>query len=275
MQKYELGILDTRAIIKTLHDTCGYDFKNYALTFLKRRIEFIIRKYGLKNASGFTQKIEDDKEFLDIFLKEITVETTEMFRDPSLWRYLKDDFLPKIVTNTNSFKIWFPEVSTGEELYSFAILLKNLKLLDKVSFIASSISNLNIEQVQQGAFSSKKIELNKANFDRIFSEEKLSSYYTLKNDKAFLDTSLIKNTKFLKQNVIFDESPKGIKLVVFRNHMIYFNQILQERFIKSTHNSLVAGGHMIIGNNEKIDYWNSNKDYVQIYKSESIFKKKL
>ncbi|MEA3316686.1 MAG: CheR family methyltransferase [Bacteroidota bacterium] len=275
MQKYELGILDTRAIIKTLEDSCGYDFKNYALTFFKRRIEFIIKKYGLKNASGFLQKITSDKDFIEIFLKEITVETTEMFRDPSLWRYLKNDFLPKVVPNTSSFKIWFPEVSTGEELFSLAILLKELKLLDKVKFIVSSTSKTNIEQIQKGIFSAKKIETNNANFDRIFSNTKLNKYYTIKDDKAILDISLIKNTKFLKQSVIFDEYPKGIKLVICRNQMLYFNQILQERFIKSTHNCIVPGGHFIIGNNENIDYWNCDKDYVQILKSESIFKKKL
>jgi len=275
MQNYELGILDTRNIIKTLNDSCNYDFKNYALTFFKRRVEYIIKKHGLKNAAGFNEKIENDKNFKDLFLKEICVETTEMFRDPSLWRYLKDNFLPKLVPNTSSFKIWFPEVSTGEELFSWAILLNELKLLDKVQLIASSISNKNIEDIKEGVLISKKIESNNANFERIFSTKNLTNYYSLKDDKAFLDTSLIKNTKFLKQNVIFDEFPKGIKLVVFRNQMIYFNQILQERFVKSLHSSIVPGGHLIIGNNEKIDYWNCDKDYTQICKSESIFKKKL
>ena len=275
MNRYELGIVDTRNIIKTLQDVYNYDFKNYALTFFKRRVERIIRNYSLKDADGFIKKIEADKEFFELFIKDICVDTTEMFRAPSLWRVIKEEIFPQIITGTSNFKIWFPEVSSGEELYSTAIILKKLNLLKNVQLIASSISELNIENIKKGLFDPKKIEVNDTNFKRIFSESELSEFYTHENESAIWDTSLIENTKFIKQNIIFDDYPKGIKFILFRNQMIYYNQILQERFIKIVYNCLVPGGHLIIGNNEKIDYWNSDKDYTLINKTESIYKKKL
>ena len=275
MNRYELGIVDTRNIIRTLQDVYDYDFKNYALTFFKRRVEKVIVNYNLKDADGFIRKIEGDKDFFELFLQEICVETTEIFRDPSLWRLLKEELLPRLIHNNTNFKIWFPEVSSGEELYSIAILLKNLKLLDNVQLIASSISSLNIDKTKKGVFDPKKNEVNQANFVRIFSEGDLTEFYKVEGDKAFWDTSLLENTKFIKQNIIFDDYPKGIKLVLFRNQMIYYNQILQERYIKTIYNSLVPGGHFIIGNNEKIDYWNSDKDFTLVNKEESIYKKKL
>jgi len=275
MNKYELGIVHTRNIIKTLQDVYNYDFKNYALTFFKRRVEKAIQKYSLKDADGFIDKIKSEKEFFDVFLKDICVDTTEMFRDPALWRVLNDDLLPNLVTNAPKFKIWFPEVSTGEELFSISILLKKLNLLDKVTFIVSSISELNLENIKNGYFDPKKIETNDVNFNRIFSDSNLSDFYSSDGEKAQWDTSLIKNTKFIKQNIIFDDYPKGVRLILFRNRMIYFNQILQERFVKIMYNCLIPGGHLIIGNNEKIDYWNSDKDYTLINQSESIYKKKL
>jgi len=275
MNKYELGIVHTRNIIKTLQDVYNYDFKNYALTFFKRRVEKIIQKHSLKDADGFIDKIKSEKEFFEIFLKDICVDTTEMFRDPALWRVLNDDLLPNLVTNAPKFKIWFPEVSTGEELFSISIILKKLNLLDKVTFIVSSISELNLENIKNGYFDPKKIETNDVNFNRIFSDSNLSDFYSSAGEKAQWDTSLIKNTKFIKQNIIFDDYPKGVRLILFRNRMIYFNQILQERFIKIMYNCLIPGGHLIIGNNEKIDYWNSDKDYTLINQSESIYKKKL
>ncbi|MFP4024958.1 MAG: CheR family methyltransferase [Thiohalospira sp.] len=275
MNKLELGIVDTRNIIKSLQDVYDYDFKNYALTFFKRRVENFILIHNLKNADLFIQRIENDKEFFESFLEFIAVDITEMFRDPSMWRLLKEELLLNIIPGATNFKIWFPEVSSGEELYSMAIILKKLKLIQNVQFIASSISELKIEKIKSGYFDSKKIEVNDANYSRIFSDGELSEYYKQDNEKAFWDTSLIENTKFIKQNIIFDDYPKGIKLIVFRNQMIYYNQILQERFLKIMHNCLVPGGHLIIGNNEKIDYWNSDKDYITLSKSESIYKKKL
>ncbi|HAF31157.1 MAG TPA: hypothetical protein DCG75_19130 [Bacteroidales bacterium] len=275
MNRYELGIVDTRNIIKTLQDVYDYDFKNYALTFFKRRVEKIIINNNLKDADGFIRKIETDKGLFEQFLQEICVENTEMFRDPSLWRVLKEEFFPQIVPGNGNFKIWFPEVSSGEELFSTAIVLKKLNLLKDVQFIASSISELNIEKTTKGLFDPKKDEVNEANFTRIYNEGDLSDFYSHEEDKAYWDTSLIENTKFIKQNIIFDDYPKGVKLVLFRNQMIYYNQILQERFTKIIYNSLVPGGHFIIGNNEKIDYWNSDKDFTLINADEGIYKKKL
>jgi chemotaxis protein methyltransferase CheR len=275
MNRYELGIVDTRNIIKTLQDVYDYDFKNYALTFFKRRVEKIIINNNLKDADGFIRKIETDKGLFEQFLQEICVENTEMFRDPSLWRVLKEELFPQIVPGNGNFKIWFPEVSSGEELFSTAIVLKKLNLLKDVQFIASSISELNIEKTTKGLFDPKKDEVNDANFTRIYNEGDLSEFYSHEEDKAYWDTSLIENTKFIKQNIIFDDYPKGVKLVLFRNQMIYYNQILQERFTKIIYNSLVPGGHFIIGNNEKIDYWNSDKDFTLINADEGIYKKKL
>ncbi|MCK5170514.1 MAG: hypothetical protein KAQ75_11600, partial [Bacteroidales bacterium] len=253
----------------------NYDFKNYALTFFKRRVERVILNYNLKDAEGFIRKIETEKDFFEIFLQEMCVENTEMFRDPSLWRVLKEEIFPQNIQNAINYKIWFPEVSSGEELYSVAIILRKLNLHNNVKLIASSISELDLEKTKKGIFDPKKTEVNDSNFKRIFSENELSDFYTIENDKALWDTSLVEKTKFIKQNIIFDDYPKGIKLVLFRNQMIYYNQILQERFIKIIYNSLVPGGHLIIGNHEKIDYWNSDKDYTLINKAESIYKKKL
>src|SRR6056297_189017 len=275
MNKFELGIVDTRNIIKMLQDVYDYDFKNYALTFFKRRVENFIRTHNLKNADLFIQRIEKEQEIFESFLEFMSVDKTEMFRDPSVWRLLKDELLGTLIPGATNFKIWFPEVSSGEELYSMAILLKKLNLTQNVRFYASSISELNIEKIKSGLFDPRKIEVNNANYKRIFSEGELTDFYNQENEKAFWDTSLIENTKFIKQNIIFDDYPKGIKLIVFRNQMIYYKQILQQRFLKIMHNCLVPGGHLIIGNNEKIDYWNSDKDYITVSKSESVYKKKL
>jgi chemotaxis protein methyltransferase CheR len=175
------------------------------------------------------------------------------------WQYLAFGIIHKLL-------------KTGQRFF-FHFLL-SLQVLENKIF-QHRISELDIEKTKQGVFDPKKIEVNDANYKRIFSESQLSDFYKQDGDKANWDTSLVQNTKFIKQNIIFDDYPKGVKLVLFRNQMIYYNQILQERFIKIIYNSLVPGGHFIIGNNEKIDYWNSEKDFTLVNKDESIYKKKL
>jgi len=275
MSRYELGIVDTRNIIKTIKETYDYNFKNYALTFFKRRTEYIIDRYNLKDADNFIRRIQHDKDFFEIFLKEMCIETSEMFRDPSLWRYLKDDFFPDVLKRSQQYKIWFPEVNSGEELYSLLIILNNLNMLDNVKILISSLSQIHLNKIKEGYFDYSKIETNEANFKRVFREEGLKNYYTIRNENAYLDNSLLKNIQFTKQNTIFEEPPKGIKLILCRNQMLYYNQILEERLLKSFYNCLVPGGHLIIGANEKINYWNSEKDYILVDKNNNVYKKKL
>jgi len=274
MNRYELGIVDTRNIIRTLEEDFNYDFKNYALTFFKRRLENLITYHNLKDAEGLLRKLKAEPLFIEEILRFITVDTTEMFRDPSFWRLLKDDILPKSVT-TPGFKIWFPETSSGEELFSLVILLKNLNLLDKVRIFASSISERQLENVKTGFFIARKTEVNDANYKRVFSNGDLKDFYRCEEENAFWDTSLLDSVEFIHDKLIPEKAPKGVKFIMFRNQMIYFNQILQERFLKLLHHQLVPAGHLIIGNNEVIDYWNSDKDYNLVNDSERIFKKKL
>lgn len=275
MNRYELGIVDTRNIIKTIKETYNFNFKNYALTFFKRRIEYIIERYNLKDADNFIRRVRDDKDFFEIFLKEMCIETSEMFRDPSLWRYLKDEFFPSVLKKPQQYKIWFPEVNSGEELYSLLIILNTLNLLDNVKIMVSSLSQIHLNKIKEGYFDYSKMEVNEANFKRVFREENLKDFYTTKDDNTYLDNSLLKNIQFIKQNTIFEEYPKGIKLILCRNQMLYYNQILEERLLKSFYNCLVPGGHLIIGANEKINYWNSEKDYILVDKNNNVYKKKL
>jgi chemotaxis protein methyltransferase CheR len=275
MSKQEIGIVDTRNVLKAIKETHDLDFKNHALTFFKRRLEHIMEKYSLRDAEVLTDKIKNDKDFFEQFLKEMAIETTELFRDPSLWRYLKDKFFPSVLKGPGSYKIWFPEASSGEELYSVAILLNELGLLDKVQLVAGSISRLRLDGIKQGRLDMNKMEVNHANFKRIFDEAELEDYYTQQGETGYIKPDLLQNTEFTLQNTYYDKPPRNVKLIMWRNQMLYFNQILQERLLKAFCHTMVPGGHMIIGMNEKIDYWNSGKDYILVGDNENVYKKRF
>ena len=125
----ELGIVDIREIIKNILSKYGYDFSEFALTSFKHRLEKLIIKNNLSGVDGLLKKLKNNKEFFDIFLHEISVPSTEMFRDPSLWRWLRDELFANInEKNLTRFKIWFPNSVSGGELYSLAILLREMKI---------------------------------------------------------------------------------------------------------------------------------------------------
>jgi len=272
----ELGIVDIREIIKNILSKYGYDFSEFALTSFKHRLEKLIIKNNLSGVDGLLIKLKNNKEFFDIFLHEISVPSTEMFRDPSLWRWLRDElFANTNEKNLSRFKIWFPNSVSGGELYSLAILLKEMNILDKVQIISSSVSNKSIEYIKEGRCELKKIEVSAENYVRFKGDSDFTDYYRLDRYYAFRDTSLIKNVEFNKQNINFDNSPVNIKLILFRNSLIYFNPSLQEKILRIMHNSLSANGYLILGIKERIKNLDTNKAFDPVNELEGVYKKSL
>jgi chemotaxis protein methyltransferase CheR len=272
----ELGIVDIREIIKTISSKYGYDFSEFALTSFKHRLEKLLIKNNLSSVDGLLRKLKNNKDFFDIFLYEISVPSTEMFRDPSLWRWLRDELFDNISEkNLNRFKIWFPISVSGGELYSLAILLREMKILDKVQIISSSLSNKSIEYIKEGRYELKKIEVSAENYFRFKGTSDFSNYYRLDRYYAFRDTSLIKDVEFNKQNINFDDAPMNIKLILFRNSLIYFNPSLQEKILRVMYNNLSATGYLILGIKERIKNLDINKEFDMVNELEGVYKKSL
>jgi len=231
---------------------------------------------SLSNVGSLIKKVNNNPEFFDIFLHEISVPSTEMFRDPSLWRWLRDEFFTKTSEKTLSrFRIWVANSVSGGELYSLAILLKEIDILHKVQIISSSYSNKSIEYIKKGRYDLKKIELSLENYKRFQGTKDFSNYYRLDRYYAFRDPSLIKNVEFKKQNINFDNSPTNVKLILFRNSLIYVNPSLQERTLQSMYEKLSAAGLLIVGTREIVKLPNNDNAFEAANKSEGVFKKKL
>jgi chemotaxis protein methyltransferase CheR len=277
MTRYEIGIVETRNVIKAILDTYGYDFRDYALTSFKRRLEDIITKNGLKDAEGLVYRLQMNKEFFEIFLKEVNPETTEMFRDPSLWRTLREEIIPELAKSNSKVKIWLASFDSGEELFSLCILLKELELLENFQIYASILSDENLKKIKSGRIDSKQIEVNEANFERSNCIGKYSNYYTTSqaNGIITIDPSLVQDVVFIKQDTLFNNAPSAIRLALFRNQIIYFNQILQDKILNSIHNSIIPGGYLILGAKETLENSNSTNKFTITNESEKIYKKKL
>lgn len=268
-----LGIIDYRNIVSTIQEAYNMDFSNYAFTAFKRRIERVIQMNNMNSVNDLTARIRDDESFLETFLYDISIEETEMFRDPSLWRELRDDLFPKIITGNSEFRIWLPEVTSGEELYTLLIVLRESKLIDKVKVHASCASQRNIDKIHSGVYNQKKMETNNANYKRYKGTAQLSNYYSLKKNDAYMSPELFDNVKLTKHNFLEAPEPTKIKLVLYRNRLIYFNKKLEHDALRILHRSLLPGGYFIIGIKESLECCNADKKFVLVNKNESIYKK--
>lgn len=276
MLPYEIGIVETRNVIKTILDTYGYDFGDYALTSFKRRLENIIITNGLKDAEGLIARLENNKGFFDTFLKDVNPETTEMFRDPPLWRDLRDDILPEIVRSSGKPKIWIGAIDSGEELYSLCIILKEIDMLDKVSIFSSYLSEETVKKIKSCKIDPRQHEANDANYQRCSGIKRYADYFSsgMGNGTSTINAELIENVTFVKQDAIFSNPPGSIRLALFRNQTIYFNQILQDQVLNRIQEVILPGGYLVLGIKESLENTIANNKFTVKNNAEKIYRKK-
>jgi chemotaxis protein methyltransferase CheR len=269
----DIGIVDTRAVIKIVQEKYGIDFTDYALISFKRRLERIILLHNIRGTEMLMHRLEEDPGFIHQFLMGVAVESTEMFRDPSFWRLLRDDILPALTRDYRTAKVWVPSCVSGDEVYSLAIVLKEIELLNRFEIHVSGISDQVQENLKSGAFKSGKIDLSEENYTRSNGLTRLSDHYTKVNEVIYRNPKLLEDVRFFKQNINFDDSPQGFHLILFRNQMIYYNQTLQHKVLKNLHGSLVAGGLLAIGIKENLSGIPGGQGFQVSCEAESVYKK--
>jgi chemotaxis protein methyltransferase CheR len=273
----ELGIVDIREIIRLIKNQYDIDFSTFALTSLKYRLEHIIAKNNLSSPESLYRKLTDHREFFDTFIHQLFVPSSEMFRDPSVWRWLREEYFSRLHDeDLINFKIWLPYCVSGGELYTLCILLQELNLLGRVKIIATIFSDTSLDYIKSGEYPLKKIEISAENYTRIQSTGEFADYYNLEQYTARRDTSLIKNVEFIKDDINFSKAPKNVKLILMRNVMIYFNPSYQEYMLGKVHNILTGSGNLLVGLKELIrSNQNSHSLFETVESSESIYRKKL
>ena len=245
--------------IKKISD---YDFSEYSDKSLKRRLTKILFDNNL-DFKTFIQKIEQNKSFLEKIVKDITVNTTELFRDPLIWNSIRYEVLP-LIRNQMPVNIWHAGCSTGQEVYSMLILLNELGLYDKSDLYATDINSDVLEIARTGIYN-YHFNLNYLdNFDKVIRQSRTGENIDVEYSKYFIiDKSgdFIKMHSFLtdkpvykKMDLVRDTNPFPVKydLIICRNVIIYFNYELQNKVLKLFYDNLRAGGCLILGVHETI-----------------------
>jgi len=255
---------DLEVFNQAIKESSPYDFSDYSEKSLIRRITKIMIDHQL-NVSDLLNKIRNDHNFVEFIVKEVTVNTTELFRDPSIWHVLRYQILPKFKDHKN-INIWHAGCSTGQEVYSLMILLNEMDMLHKVHIYASDINTDVIEKARLGEYRyrfninyldnfDKVIKENPYNYDS-FNDVPYEKYFSINESKDFIKmhSFLTEKPIYKKHDLVKDPNVFQVKfdIIFCRNVMIYFNFNLQNKVVKLFYDNLFDGGHLILGKQESI-----------------------
>lgn len=265
---------EVEALIIEIKVRYGYDFSGYARASVYRRVKRFLENKNIASLDLLRDAIFSDPYYFENFLQEITVNVTEMFRDPSFFLSLRKNVLPLLSTYPY-LKIWDAGCSTGEELFSLAILLEEVGLLDKTKIYATDINQKVLKQAKEGIFSSNNIAAYTAGYKASGGEKEFSSYYVSHYGSLKFNSSLIKNVIFYPHNLASDSSFNEFHLILCRNVLIYFNSGLQERVFKLFDESLISLGYLALGKKETLAMSDMHKNYNFVDKDNRIYRKTI
>ncbi len=273
IERSENESIEIELLLTAINKKYGYDFRNYAKATIKRRIYHRIERSGLKSISDLQHKILYDKNTFYDLLSDFSINVTEMFRDPTFYRILREEVLPEL-SALPFVKIWHAGCSTGEEVYSMAILLKEAGLYNKTRIYATDFDKEALEVAANGVYPIERLKEYTRNYRETGGVASFVDYYSAKYDFVLLDNSLKENILFSNHNLVTDGVFGEMDMIVCRNVLIYFNSELQNSVLKLFSKSLSCNSFLCLGLSETISLSDVSKHFDSFNQKEKIYKKK-
>ena len=259
-------------LLEGIYQKYGYDFRNYSQASVRRRLKLKLNSSNLPSYSDMLHKVLYEKDFFDSLLLDLTINVTEMFRDPTFYKALRSDIVPILKTYPH-IKIWHAGCSTGEEVYSMAILLDEEGLLKRSLIYATDINELVLAKAKEGIFPLEKIKEYTTNYQRAGGTESFAEYYTASYDAVIMKKRLKDKIVFSQHNLATDGIFTEAHLIVCRNVLIYFNKELQNKVLGLFKDSLIRKGVLALGSKETIKFSNYANDFIELVGKEKIYGK--
>ncbi|MBC8059275.1 MAG: protein-glutamate O-methyltransferase CheR [Clostridiaceae bacterium] len=266
--------IEIRLLLDAIFLKYGYDFRGYSDAHMKRRILRRMGTQGIKSITDMQYRVLYDKEFFDSLLTDFSVNVTEMFRDPHFYKAFRTEVVP-ILKTYPFIKIWHAGCSTGEEVYSMAILLKEEGLYDRTQIYATDFNEIVLQKAKEGIYSIDAIKEYTYNYQKAGGKASFSDYYRAKYDSVILDHNLKEKIIFAGHNLVTDGVFGEMNVIFCRNVLIYFNRDLQSRVIKLFLDSLVNGCFLCLGSKESVKFTSSALYFETFIEEEKIYRRKF
>ncbi|MGM0878057.1 MAG: CheR family methyltransferase [Bacillota bacterium] len=268
----DLEKIEIELLLQGLYSWCGYDYRNYAYNSLKRRIWHRIHAEKLSSVSGLLEKILHDPACLKRLIADFSINVTEMFRDPLFFLSFREKVIP-ILRTYPSIRIWHAGCSTGEEVYSMAMLLHEEGILDKAKIYATDINADVLKVAKSGLYPLEHMRKYTNNYIQSGGKKAFSDYYSVKNNGVKFHSYLTKNIVFAQHNLVTDRSFNEFHVILCRNVLIYFNKPLQTKVHGLFYESLGMFGILGLGDKETIVYTDKADCYEDIKAGQKLYRK--
>ncbi len=266
--------IEIQLLLEAIMHRYGYDFRNYAPASLRRRVRLIAEKEGVKSISALQVNILREAACMSRFVTTLSVPVTAMFRDPPFYRALRDEVIPMLRTYP-FIRIWHAGCSTGEEVYSLAILLTEAELYERCRIYATDLSDATLQAATRGIYDLSFMRAYTQNYQQFGGTQEFSSYYTADHQRVILSPRLRRNIVFSQHNLVSDGPFNEFNLILCRNVMIYFDQKLRQRVHTLLDESLCRFGILGIGSKESLEFstlaprYGELPSHVRLYRKES------
>jgi chemotaxis protein methyltransferase CheR len=264
--------IEISLLLDGLYRVHGFDFRDYSRASIKRRILELLRAENLETISAYQARILHDHACLERFLLGVSVHATSMFRDPSFYLTFRKRVVPLLRTYP-TVQIWIAGCSTGEEVYSLAILLEEERLYGKCRIYATDISQSVLRRARDGIFPLAAMRDYTNNYHRAGGVHEFSDYYTAQYDSVIFSSALRKNVVFSEHNLATDGSFNEFQVILCRNVMIYFNKDLQARVHNLLYDSLSMFGVFGLGNKESLKFTPRAAFYEHLNDNDKLYRK--
>lgn len=271
-EKSAIFDIEVKLFIQAVFMRYNYDFREYSLASVKRRLTNVLSIHNLKTVTALQEKVLHEPEFFTAVLQYMTISTTEMFRDPSYFKTFREKVVPYL-RSYPSIKIWVAGCSSGEEAYSFAIIFKEEGLLNRVMIYATDINPIILEKAKAGIYRLEDMKKYSQNYQDAGGKASLSDYYNANFNAVAIDPELKKNIIFADHSLATDSVFSEVQFVSCRNVLIYFEKKLQDRAITLFHESLSMQGFLGIGSKESLKFSKMNDGFENWSMSERIYRK--
>src|SRR5918994_1667776 len=267
VEEIELSLL-----LEAVYRKYGFDFREYAPASLRRRVWRRIYAENLATISALQDKLLHDPACMERLLLDLSINVTAMYRDPSFYVAFREKVVPLLHTYPFT-RLWVAGCSTGEEVYSLAILLQEEELYARTRIYATDINESVLERARAGVFPLDKMREYTQNYIKAGGKRAFSEYYLAKYDGAQFQRSLIENVVFAQHNLVSDRSFNEFNVIICRNVMIYFDRALQDRVHRLFHESLMTFGVLGLGHKESISFSPYVGAYEELDPNEKLYKK--
>lgn len=268
----ELEALEIEQLLDAIYKHYGYDFRHYAVSSMRRRLRHTVRAEGLSTISGLKEKVLHDSRAMEHLLLALSINVSAMFRDPSFYLALRRAVVPHLRTYP-FVRIWHAGCSTGEEVYSMAILLLEEGLYERTRLYATDMNEAVLKRAREGIYPLLHMKQYTSNYLNAGGQQAFSDYYTADYDAAIFRPSLRKNIVFAQHNLVTDGPFNEFQVILCRNVMIYFDAVLQEHVHQLFLDSLARRGFLCIGNKETIRHSAVQEQYAELEPHEKIYRR--